>query len=132
MKKFILRWGPAILWAVIIFTISSIPTLPKTKIIWWDFILKKTAHIIEYGIFYLLIVRALSNITGKQLLPKKVNKTTLLTALILAIIYALSDEYHQSFIIGRTAKLTDVGFDTLGMLISRKLILSRHSGKRTQ
>ena len=108
MQKFIGRWGPVLLWAGVIFTLSSIPTFPKVAVVWWDFILKKSAHVIEYAIFYRFLYRAL---------PRRP-----ILVLIISIIYALSDEFHQSFVPGRTSKLTDVGFDTLGMIISLQLI----------
>ena len=108
MQKFIGRWGPVLLWAGIIFTLSSIPTFPRVPVIWWDFILKKSAHVIEYAIFYWLLRRALPQYP--------------ILALIIGILYALSDEFHQSFVPGRTAKLTDVGFDTIGILVSWSII----------
>ena len=109
MAKTISKWGPVIIWAGLIFLVSSIPTLPKTEIIWWDFILKKSAHMIEYGIFYFFLIRALG-------------KRGTLLAFIMAILYACSDEYHQSFVPGRTATLRDVGFDIIGIIISYQVI----------
>ena len=77
--------------------------LPSVPIIWWDFVIKKTAHIGEYAILYFLLWRAI--------------KKGWITPLVLGLIYALSDEYHQSFVLGRTATLRDAGFDLSGMLI---------------
>jgi VanZ family protein len=137
MFKTISRWGPVILWAGLIFTLSSISTLPALQINWWDFILKKSAHMLEYGIFYLLLVRALSrtldnnrelitwNSSGLKINPINIKPQVFLFAFVIAVIYAASDEYHQSFTPGRTPKVTDVGFDTAGMLISFQLIRSR-------
>lgn len=107
MSKRISSWVLVFIWAAVIFTLSSIPTLPKSEIIWWDFLLKKTAHVIEYAILFLLLLRAL----GKK-------HATLI--FIIAILYAFSDEFHQSFVPGRTSRLSDVGFDTLGMIIASK------------
>lgn len=118
MRGFLNKWGPPIAWAGVIFTFSSIPTLPKVEIIWWDFILKKSAHVIEYAILYFLLFRAFGY------------KHKLLV-LFICIFYALSDEFHQSFVPGRTSKLSDVGFDTVGMLLSR-LIVSNHQRKKSQ
>ncbi len=36
----------------------------------------------------------------------------------LCVLYGISDEWHQSFVLGRTATWRDVGFDTLGATIS--------------
>ena len=52
-------------------------------------------------------------------------------AWLLAIIYALTDEFHQSFVPGRHASLIDVAlFDNLGALIS--LLAYSHIRTRIQ
>jgi len=107
MAKYIKSWGPVIAWALVIFTFSSIPTLPTAEIYWWDFIIKKSAHMIEFGILYFLLVRAFGSHSKKYLL-----------SFIISLLYALSDEYHQSFVPGRTPHIRDVGFDTLGTIIT--------------
>ena len=134
-KKIFLLWGPVVLWCGVIFTLSSIPTLPKVGFIWWDFVMKKSAHIIEYGILYFLLWRAVTRANFQFSIfsaswriqsifnfkisnnTKKINKIYWLIPLFLGLLYAISDEYHQSFVIGRTSKVRDVGFDLLGMLI---------------
>ena len=112
-KRYFNLWFPVILWCGAIFSLSSIPTLPAPEILWWDFILKKSAHVIEYAILYYFVYRAFSNNFHK---PKKLLLTTY--CLLFTLIYAISDEYHQSFVPGRHCKAMDVGFDFLGMLIS--------------
>ncbi len=42
---------------------------------------------------------------------------SIILAFALALIYAASDEYHQSFVPGRGARITDVGIDSIGALI---------------
>lgn len=110
-------WGPVVIWAVLIFTLSSIPTLPKVEIIWWDYVLKKSAHMFEYAIFFFLLVRAL---TKKKL--KRANPQIFLLAAAITLLYAISDEWHQSFVPGRGARVSDVGYDGAGMVISLLLI----------
>lgn len=117
-------WGPVALWAGIIFILSSISVLPKTEIIWWDFLLKKSAHVFEYAVFFYLLVRAFTKQNYTH-----ISRKTWLTVFIIAVLYAISDEYHQSFVLGRTSKVTDVGFDTLGMLISQRTIKQKLQGK---
>ncbi len=41
-----------------------------------------------------------------------------LLALFMAILFSLSDEFHQSFVQGRTSTLVDVGIDTVGAAIA--------------
>lgn len=84
--------------------------------------MKKTAHVTEYAILYFLVFRAISH---KFSLKKNLSRLALPT-LIFTLLYSCSDEYHQSFVPGRHMKLMDVGFDTLGMLISLHLIKKKH------
>ena len=128
-KKIFLFWGPVVLWCGVIFTLSSLPTLPEVGFVWWDFVMKKSAHIIEYAILYFLLWRAITETKcsfppGGVASPGgnirkicKKNNSAWILPLIVGLIYAISDEYHQSFVIGRTAMARDVGFDFLGMLI---------------
>ena len=110
LKQLLLSWGPVIFWCSVIFAFSSIPTLPKVGFIWWDFIIKKTAHITEYAILFFLTWRA---VRKSRQLP--VASYQLLMILGICFLYAISDEFHQSFVIGRTSTLRDVAFDLLGM-----------------
>lgn len=114
IKKTISLWLPVILWAGLIFFVSSKPTKVVSGFIWWDFIIKKSAHVIEYAIFYFLLFRAINKLK-LEIKPKKVNW---ILPFLLLLIYAASDEYHQSFIPGRTAKVRDVGFDLFGGFLS--------------
>lgn len=123
LKQYFNLWFPVVLWCAVIFILSSIPTLPAPEILWWDFILKKSAHIIEYAILYYLVYRAITKefrIKNLELRIKerKIKIPYVLCSMFLVLLYAFSDEYHQSFVPGRHAKLMDVGFDSLGMLIS--------------
>lgn len=121
LKKTLSLWLPVFLWSGVIFLFSSIPTISTSKIIWWDFILKKSAHIIEYGILFLLTFRAVKA-SNKKLL---ISNYSLLITFTFCLLYALSDEYHQSFVPGRQSKLMDVGFDFLGMLLSFKFYVNK-------
>jgi len=64
-----------------------------------------------FGVLFFLIYRSL--VYNKQ----NILKATLMAA-ILTTLYAMSDEYHQSFIQGRTASMRDVMFDGLGMFMA--------------
>lgn len=126
MHRFLMRWGPPLCWATVIFAFSSFPTLPKVEVIWWDFVIKKTAHVIEYAILYFFLLRAFTNTSPHTIWPPKFTYRQWLSALLFGILYAATDELHQSFVPGRTPKITDIGFDTVGMLMS-KLVISQHS-----
>lgn len=109
-KKLVNLWLPAVIWASVIFTFSSFSTVKTTDFFIGDFLLKKTAHIMEYGIFATLVYRALVN-------SKIEKKKAMWYAVIVALLYGISDEFHQSFIYGRTATLRDVLIDTTGAII---------------
>lgn len=94
----------------LIFYMSSIPDLPSNRVFLLDFIFKKTAHVIEYTILFLLWFRTLGNKNPLQ-------------ALMFSITYAFTDEIHQLFVPGRTGLLRDVGIDSLGMIVSALLIV---------
>jgi len=110
MKKFFEYWGPVILWMGVIFTLSAIPNL-KTDLE-QDFLLRKIAHAIEFGILAFLLYRAISAssrvISGRKMI---------IYSSIIALGYAFSDELHQLFVRGRHCSLKDVAIDGIGILI---------------
>lgn len=108
---------PPILWAGMIFLFSHQSILPGFSLSVLDFLFKKSAHVFVFGVLYLLIWRAgfLIKFNAKKLdsslMPSYQNWWL---PLAIVIIYAVSDELHQSLVSGRSASLRDVGFDTLG------------------
>ena len=106
-KFFVIYWLPVFVWSGLIYLFSSHAVPSATQIYWGDFIIKKSAHIFEYGLLALLWYRAL-----KQSGVKK--KTSAIVGLILAICYGITDEYHQTFTPGREPRIRDVVFDTIG------------------
>ena len=108
---------PPILWAGMIFLFSHQSILPGFSLSVLDFLFKKSAHVFVFGVLYLLIWRAgfLIKFNAKKLdsslMPSYKNWWL---PLAIVIIYAVSDELHQSLVSGRSASLRDVGFDTLG------------------
>lgn len=53
----------------------------------------------------------------------KENKKIYAFAILTGTIYAMSDEFHQKFIAGRTSRITDVGIDTLGVITGTILFM---------
>jgi len=107
-------WFPPIIWAGLIFTFSSLPTVQTTKFYMGDFLIKKTAHIIEYGILAILVFRALVNSNVDK-------KKSFFFAIIIASIYGITDEFHQSFTPGRGPAVRDVAIDMIGATIGVNL-----------
>lgn len=82
----------------------------KKKVEDSTFYIRKTAHFTEYLILGVLVLNFLSNYG-------KINKRTLIMALIFCYLYAVSDEVHQIFISGRTAKVLDTFIDGAGAFL---------------
>lgn len=114
-KSFIKYWLPVIVWAGFIFFLSHQPGLKSDFPFIWDLIFRKIAHIGEYFILNLLLIRALFPYN----LPKK---KILLWAALISLLYAVSDEFHQSFILERTAAAQDVAIDSFGILLSTLIV----------
>jgi VanZ family protein len=108
LSSFLLAWLPVVLWAGMIYYLSAQQILPSLVLVTWDFVFKKSAHVFVYGVFYILVFRALQQTT--QLSGHQV----WLLPLIITLAYATFDELHQSAVSGRTGSLRDVGFDALG------------------
>jgi VanZ family protein len=107
----LIDWLPVLLWCAIIFALSHQPNLRITEGD-WDFALRKTAHIVEYGILALLTWRAFARTTAWSA------KQVLGWTLTFCIAYAASDEFHQNFVVGRHGSWVDVAIDTVGIIIA--------------
>jgi VanZ family protein len=94
-------WLPVVAWAALIFALSSIPDL-GTGLGGWDLVLRKIAHAGEYAVLGGLLVRA----TGRSGL-----------AFALGVLYAVSDEIHQSLVPGRLGSPLDVAIDAAGVAV---------------
>jgi VanZ family protein len=106
-------WLPVIVWAAVIFALSSIPHL-GTGLGTWDTVLRKGAHVTEYAILGLLLLRAV----GREL-----------PAFLIGVTYAITDEVHQHFVQGRHASPVDVAIDSAGILLGI-VLLARVESRR--
>lgn len=83
-----------------------------SQIYWQDFVVKKTAHVAEYGVFFILLYRAILNYT-------KTSKTRAAwISFVIAVLYGISDEMHQGFVAGRESRARDVFFDGFGAALA--------------
>jgi VanZ family protein len=107
--KLVKLWVPVFGWCGLIFYLSNTPNLTTG---WgtWDFILRKIAHMTEYFILAALFYRAFKGSF------KLSNFNLIFWPLFLSFLYAASDEIHQSFVPTRSAAVTDVLIDTLGII----------------
>lgn len=107
---------PVVVWAGVIFLFSTLVVVKSPEFNLLDFIIKKSAHFIEYAILALLFYRALTNTTGVSKAKAR------MLALLFIVFYGISDEYHQSFTPGRQPTVRDVLIDSLGGATSLFLI----------
>jgi hypothetical protein len=84
-----LRWLPAILMMAAIFLFSSIPSTEMPSFGFWDLLVKKGGHATGYGLLALSFWFAL-----------KWDRRWIWLAFVLTALYAGSDEFHQSFVLG--------------------------------
>jgi VanZ family protein len=118
--------GPVLAYAALIFSLSSLSSFPESVPSFFGF--DKVAHFIEYFFFGCLLYRWFSTMDR----CRKQWRVLVITILI-GTCYALSDEWHQSFVPGRDASLWDSMFDSLGVgmgavtypLIRRKILSAR-------
>ena len=77
-------------------------------------IIRKAGHVTEYFILGALLFRAFRGDSKKMH-----GLRWSLASLLVVLLYAMSDEFHQSFVSTRTASIFDVGFDVLGGVLSQ-------------
>ena len=104
-------WLPVILWATIIFIFSSLPTVKASHVYWREFVIKKSAHIVEFAVLSILMYRALKN-TGYS------KQTSSYYTIAIASFYGITDEIHQMFTPGREPTIRDALFDTIGAILA--------------
>lgn len=109
MFKRIVPWIPALSWAALIFTVSSLPNLKATQNNLLQELINTVAHFIEYFIFTVLILYAIRN-------TRSFPRRELVAAGAIALLYSLFDEIHQYFVPTRMADVRDILVDSVGIL----------------
>jgi len=100
--------GPVLAYAALIFFLSSLSRFPETVPSFFGF--DMAAHFFEYYFFGCLLCRWFSS-TDRY----RKRRYALLMTILIGTVYALSDEWHQSFVPGRDASLWDALFDAAGV-----------------
>ena len=125
-------WLPVIVWAAFIFFMSTgnfssnhtegffipllhslLPRAPEQSLIAIHFFFRKSAHACEYFILGILLIRAIRR--GKRGWQFR----WALLAVLLAALYASSDEFHQIFVPDRQPSVWDVLLDTSGATVAQ-------------
>jgi VanZ family protein len=134
-KQFCRDWLPALIWMGLIFwgssaTLSADNTSPliETILRWFArdlspstiegciFVIRKCAHLAEYGILAVLIWRGLRGSNGDH--NGKWNWRLARLAMCCAALCAATDELHQAFVPSRTGSAIDVLIDATGAILS--------------
>ncbi len=118
------KWFLVIFWAGAIYYLSSKPLNFFIVADVWELILRKFAHIFEFGVFAFLIFRILGQTEKRHI------NWNLFWTFIFTVLYAVSDEYHQSFVAGRTGAYTDILVDSIGVIIAIWLIYLNYQHKK--
>ena len=109
------RFAPPLALMAVIYLLSAQPDL-NSGLGTIDFVGRKFIHMTEYGLLFLLWLRAL-------------RWRSPLAAALIAVAYSVTDEFHQSFVEGRHGTPVDVLIDSLGIAIAYGLWrLSRSRG----
>ena len=147
MRKFALYTLPLLLWMGFIFSLSTdrgssehsrplievilhklVPTLAAqlspAQFERLDFDLRKTGHVTEYLILTLLAYRAV------QTDSRRFRSRHVLFPLFLGLLYAASDEWHQSFVPSRWGVASDVLYDMFGVTLGTVLMQWREQFQR--
>jgi VanZ family protein len=126
------KWLPVILWAAVISGFSThlftsentshiivpvlhwlLPHASQATLELLHHYIRKSAHFTEYFILSLLILRGIR--AGR----KEAHLAWAAITLLAVAAYASLDEYHQSFVPGRTPAVTDVLIDTTGGAVAQ-------------
>jgi len=133
------RYGPLVLWAILIFIGSGnvlsaehtsvlvqvvkwfFPSASPAFLAWCHFLARKAGHFSEYAILATLAARAFRHSSHRF-----IKLHWFKFSVLFAVVYALSDEFHQSFVPSRTASIYDSMIDSAGALIALSIIWFRH------
>jgi len=105
----LVRWLPAVVMMAAIFIFSSYPADELPDFRFFDYLVKKGGHMTGYGLLAASYLYAFNRRERKFFY----------FAWLLAVLYALTDEYHQSFVAGRHPSIWDVIlFDNFGAILA--------------
>ena len=113
LRRWLDPWLPPLALMAVIFALSAQPDLTSGLGL-LDLIGRKVLHMAEYALLCLLWWRALRTVLpGARAIP---------VALAVSVLYAASDEYHQSFVEGRDSDALDVATDAAGIATALGLV----------
>jgi VanZ family protein len=139
----ILWWVPVVIWAAVIFYMSTrtfgagfsnrllshILDFLHLQVSHHAFHLlatgfRKLGHFTEYAIFAIFLYHALGDDHRSAWNPRKA-----LACILLGGLYSLTDEFHQRFVPGRGSSIVDSGFDTIGATLGMVIVYFAGRGR---
>jgi VanZ family protein len=120
LRSVLFLWWPALIMMGAIFGFSSQPAAVLPSFGSLDYFVKKGGHFIGFGLLSLAYWRGF-RWQGKRAV----------TAWLLAVVYAVSDELHQAWVPGRHPSVLDVAlFDSTGAALALWIAWRAQSGQR--
>ena len=139
------KWLPVLCWMSLIFMASTnalsaghtgaiiipfllrlFPHMSQRALDWIHLGIRKTAHLVEYGILGLLLWRA---IPEHRPSPEVADWWRAGVALLVATFYGATDEFHQSFVPSRGPSVHDVMIDACGAAIALTVTCLANRGR---
>jgi len=110
--------GPLLMWFV--------PDISDETIRYIQLVVRKIAHLLEYAVLSILCCRALVKPDTPRPLPWALQGQ----AVMIAVAYALLDEWHQSWTAERFGSSIDVGIDAVGAIIGATFFCLAYSAQK--
>lgn len=111
--------------------IASIPILGTAVTDMTEVVpLRKMAHMFSYFVLAISMnvtvsewIRTYKGLEISAMAPHKREWLIAIVAIVLCFLYACSDEFHQTFVVGRVGCMTDVGIDMIGSTVGMVLMV---------
>ena len=129
-RKRLWRYAPLVVWMLLIFIASTgelsasntsrilrplliwlFPKISEEALLRTHFFVRKAAHFTEYAILAIFAARAFISSSQRWL-----RRAWFFVALLVIVLYSLSDEFHQTFVATRTGSVYDSFIDMAGGL----------------
>lgn len=92
---------------------------PSSVVIFWGLTVRSLAHIFLFAVLGLITFLVFNSAFAiRKPKSRRSVMSAAMCALLVSLLYAVSDEFHQSFVSGRTASFRDVLIDACGFVIA--------------
>lgn len=90
-----------------------------------EYVVRKLAHISAYAVLYILTFSTVQKLQKKPHSYYSLLAATLFS-LVFSLIFAISDEIHQYYVVDRTGRIFDIIIDVFGVFIGQSLLFLFH------